>query len=76
MTTKLTKGQREALKAIAAGDGTFHRSIGEAIERGGLAYPVRGILNFIANCNCRTANGWVLTDLGAAAIGMELVAHV
>ena len=76
MTTKLTKGQREALKAIAARTGTFNSSIGDKLVAGELAYPISGILNFLVGCNTRDADGWVLTSSGAEAIGMELVAYV
>lgn len=71
MMTKLTKARRDALKQIAAREGTFHRRTGDALERAGLAYPVSGLFNFIANCNCRCASGWVLTEAGANALGLE-----
>jgi hypothetical protein len=66
--TKLTKGQKAALKAIAGGSGTFHRIIGERLEALGLAFPVAGLQNFLASCNARTAWGWALTDKGAEAL--------
>jgi hypothetical protein len=68
---KLTKGQREAIRKIADRQGSFPRVIGERLERDGLAYHVSGDFNFLIGCNCcncRTANGWVLTDLGQACI--------
>lgn len=69
---KITKGQRDALKMIAEGRGSFHSSVGDRLERDKLAYPLSGLLNFLARCNCRTADGWVLTELGAACIGYEI----
>jgi hypothetical protein len=67
-TPKLTKAQKAALAAIAAGAGSFHRDIGERLEAMGLAYPIAGLQNFISNCNQRTAWGWALTDAGAMAL--------
>lgn len=65
---KLSKGQRDALRKIAAGEGSFHAITGARIERALLAYPVSGFSNFIVGCNHRTADGWVLTELGQACI--------
>jgi hypothetical protein len=71
-SNKLSKGQRDALKAIAAGAGSFHRLIGDRLEAAGLAFPVSGIFNFLVGCNSRSADGWVLTPAGSAAIGLSL----
>jgi hypothetical protein len=67
-STKLTKGQTTALKAIAGGSGTFHRIIGERLEALDLAFPVAGLQNFLSACNARTAWGWALTPKGAEAL--------
>jgi hypothetical protein len=70
---KITKGERAALWMIARREGTFHSVLGHRLQQSALAYPVSGVFNFLVGCNCRTADGWMLTDLGAAHIGSVLV---
>jgi hypothetical protein len=68
LPTKLTKGQKAALAAIADPFGSFHRLIGESLEAPDLAFPVAGPQNFLAAYKTRTAWGWALTDKGAVAL--------
>lgn len=70
-TTRITAGQRKALKAIAAGSGTFHKLVGNALQRAGLAYPQPVLSELLIGSNCRYAVNWVLTEAGADVIGVR-----
>ncbi|RJP45474.1 hypothetical protein C4587_00840 [Candidatus Parcubacteria bacterium] len=63
---KLTKGQREALKKIAKGDGYFHRNTGARLEDARLAVP-----QSFSSSIWRNAARWRLTAFGAAALAQE-----
>jgi hypothetical protein len=65
---KVTRSQKAAFAAIAAGSGSFHLLVGERLEARGLAFPVAGLQNFLVACNTRSAWGWALTPKGAEAL--------
>ena len=68
---RLTKGMSDALRAIAAGHGQFHKIVAGKIEAAGLAVARPTTFNMIVKCNTCFASDWLLTESGAAAIGME-----
>ena len=68
---KLTKGMKDALAAIASGQGKFHKIVAGKIEAAGLAVARPTMFNMLVGCNIRFASDWLLTEAGAAAIGME-----
>lgn len=65
---KLTKGQRECLKAIASqAGGSFHRRVVQPLFDAGLIFPAFGnITFFLVGCNGHGANNFVLTEAGTA----------
>lgn len=68
---KLTKGMKDALAAIAYGHGQFHKIVAGKIESAGFAVARPTMFNMLVGCNIRFASDWLLTESGAAAIGME-----
>jgi hypothetical protein len=58
----------DALVAISSGAGTFHRLVGDALERLGLAVPFPTIHNMLIGCNAKFANQWALTPEGVRLV--------
>ncbi len=65
---KLTKGQRAALRMIAAGDCCFQKTVAGKIEALGLAVPLPTLMNMLVGCNTKDALHWRLTIEGAQAL--------
>lgn len=61
---RLTARQTAALVAISAGAGSFHRTVGEALERLGLVVPFPSALT---GHNAKLAHHWALTPRGSLA---------
>jgi|GEM_PF-6653332 len=76
---RLTKGMTDALRAIAAGQGQFHKIVANRIAGAGLAAPQPVTLagyrpngrGWFVEHRFKDAADWLLTEAGAAAIGME-----
>jgi len=75
---RLTKGMKDALAAIAAGQGQFHKIVANRIAGAGLAVAqpvtIAGYLptgrGWFVDHRFKDASNWLLTEAGAAAIGM------
>jgi len=66
---KLTKGQRDCLKAVRnQAGGSFHRRVVQPLFDAGLIFPTPDNITFwIVGCNGHGANAFALTERGMAA---------
>ncbi len=70
MASKLTKGQRLFLEAVAGNKGgIFHVRVTAPLWKAGFVYPrADAVMPRIVGCNSQPAREYVMTDAGLSAL--------